>query len=222
MATFKDIEQANKTIKTTNIKGKEYAEVNQRIKAFRMLFPEGFIRTQIISHVDGVIVMQAAAGYIDATGAERVLGTGTAFEDKAKGMINGTSYVENCETSAIGRALGMLGLGIDMSVASYEEVNNAIAAQAQPVKKPAAKAPAKKAQPVALVCEACGCNIPAHGAIPAEVVAQQSKKQFGKTMCYDCAHVEKERREAQAAQVDAVALAQEAADALQLPFPIND
>ena len=219
MANFKEIEQANKTIKTTNIKGKEYAEVNQRIKAFRMLFPEGFIRTQIMSHEDGVIVMQAAAGYTDAAGAEHILGTGTAFEDKAKGMINGTSYVENCETSAVGRALGMLGLGIDMSVASYEEVNNAMAQQAQaaPVKKPAAKAPAKKA----LICEACGCNIPPHGAIPAEVVAQQAKKQFGKVMCYDCAHIEKERRAAQAAQVDAFAIAQEAADALQPPFPID-
>ena len=48
MATFKDIEKANATIKTTNIKGKDYAEVNQRIKAFRMLYPDGYIRTEII------------------------------------------------------------------------------------------------------------------------------------------------------------------------------
>lgn len=30
--TFKDIQEANKTIKTTDVKGKDYAEVNQRIK----------------------------------------------------------------------------------------------------------------------------------------------------------------------------------------------
>ena len=46
MITFDDIKRANQTIKTTPIQGKDYAEVNQRIKAFRMLFPEGFITTE--------------------------------------------------------------------------------------------------------------------------------------------------------------------------------
>ena len=215
MATFKDIEKANSTIKTTNIKGKQYAEVNQRIKAFRMLYPEGFIRTRIMSHEDGVVVMQAEAGYTDEQGAEHILGTGMAFEDKKKGMINGTSYIENCETSAVGRALGMLGIGIEMSVASYEEVSNAIAQQNA---RPASRTPAQKTAPV---CEVCKKPVPAHGAIPAEVVAQQAKKQFGKCMCYNCAHAEKERRAA-AEQVDAATIAQEVADALQLPFEIND
>ena len=36
--TFEDIQQANEKIKTTPIKGKDYAEVNQRIRAFRMLY----------------------------------------------------------------------------------------------------------------------------------------------------------------------------------------
>jgi hypothetical protein len=43
--------------------------------------------------------------------------------------INKTSYVENCETSAIGRALAMLGIGIDTSIASANEVSDAIAKQ---------------------------------------------------------------------------------------------
>lgn len=220
MATFKDIEKANSMIKTTNIKGKQYAEVNQRIKAFRMIYPEGFIRTQVISHEGGVVVMRTEAGYTDEAGTEHVLGTGMAFEDKAKGMINGTSYIENCETSAVGRALGMLGLGIDISVASYEEVSNAMAQQNTGTQAPK-KAPTspKKAAPV---CEVCNKVIPAHGAIPAEVVGQQAKKQFGKVMCYACAHAEKERRAALSAQVDPVAIAQEAANELQLPFPIDD
>ena len=37
--TFEDIQKANETIKTTDIKGKDYAEVNQRIKAYRMVYP---------------------------------------------------------------------------------------------------------------------------------------------------------------------------------------
>lgn len=127
--TFEDLKKANATIKTTNIKGKEYAEVNQRIKAFRMLYPEGFIVTQIVSNDDGVCVMRAEVGINDADGKAVVLGTGTAYEKESASMINRTSYIENCETSAVGRALGMAGFGIDTSVASYEEVKNAISQQ---------------------------------------------------------------------------------------------
>lgn len=122
--TFKQLQEANETIKTTNIKGKEYAEVNQRIKAFRMVYPAGFIRTAILSNEDGVCVMRAEVGFGDT-----ILGTGTAYEVKDATNINRTSYIENCETSAVGRALGMAGFGIDTSVASAEEVTNAIAQQ---------------------------------------------------------------------------------------------
>lgn len=126
MATFEDIKRANDTIQTTPIKGKNYAEVPQRIKAFRMLFPEGFIRTEMVSDKDGVCVFRAMVGtYLD-DGSMRILATGTAYEKESSSFINKTSYIENCETSAVGRALGMLGLGIDTSVASYEEVQNAI------------------------------------------------------------------------------------------------
>jgi len=55
--------------------------------------------------------------------------TGHGFEDESKGNINKTSYVENCETSAWGRALGNLGIGIDNEVRSYEEMTNAIEGQ---------------------------------------------------------------------------------------------
>ena len=51
------------------------------------------------------------------------------MEKESTSYINKTSYIENCETSAVGRALGMAGFGIDTSVASYEEVSNAIAQQ---------------------------------------------------------------------------------------------
>lgn len=122
--TFEELQRANAQIRTTNIKGKEYAEVNQRIKAFRMCYPEGFIRTQLLSVEDGVCIMRAEVG-----DGENILGTGTAYEKETSSYINKTSYIENCETSAVGRALGMAGFGIDTSVASYEEVSNAIAQQ---------------------------------------------------------------------------------------------
>ena len=119
---YLDLAIANETIKTTDIKGKEYAEVNQRIKAFRMVYPNGSIRTEMISNENGVCIFKASV--FDEEG--NLLGTGTAYEKEDSSFINKTSYIENCETSAVGRALGMCGFGIDVSVASAEEVQNAI------------------------------------------------------------------------------------------------
>lgn len=132
MATFEQLQKANESIKTVNIKGKEYAEVNQRIKAFRMVYPEGFINTDMKSNENGICIFHAAVGYyVEKEGfLDRVtLGTGTAYEKESSTFINKTSYIENCETSAVGRALGMAGFGIDTSVASAEEVETAIANQ---------------------------------------------------------------------------------------------
>lgn len=122
---YEQIEKVNKTIQTTDIKGKDYAEVNQRIKAFRMLVPNGTIETEILSNNNGVCVIKATIK--DEEG--KTLATGHAYEKEGSTFINKTSYIENCETSAVGRALGMLGIGIDTSVASYEEVANAIKQQ---------------------------------------------------------------------------------------------
>lgn len=120
--SYLDIAVANETIQTTDIKGKEYAEVNQRIKAFRMIYPDGSITTEMLSNDNGVCIFKAIISDKDG----RVLGTGTAYEKEDSSFINKTSYIENCETSAVGRALGMCGFGIDVSVASAEEVANAI------------------------------------------------------------------------------------------------
>ena len=122
MIIFEDIKKANESIKTVDVKGKQYAEVNQRIKAFRMCYPNGSISTEIISLADGVVTMRATVCNEEG----QILGTGTAQEKETSSFINKTSYIENCETSAVGRALGMCGFGIDTSVASAEEVQNAI------------------------------------------------------------------------------------------------
>lgn len=131
---YADIEKANKSIKTTDIKGKDYAEVNQRIKAFRMLYPQGTIKTMLVSNNDGICIFRAEVYEYEKCNdvgnyESKLLGTGTAYEKENSTFINKTSYIENCETSAVGRALGMCGFGIDTSVASAEEVQNAIANQ---------------------------------------------------------------------------------------------
>ena len=119
---YEDIQRANETIKPTDIKGKDYAEVNQRIKAFRMVYPQGCIQTHMVSNENGICVFRANI----TTENGVLLATGTAYEKENSTFINKTSYIENCETSAVGRALGMCGFGIDTSIASAEEVQNAM------------------------------------------------------------------------------------------------
>ena len=127
--TYEMIQKANDLVTQVDIKGKAYTEVNQRIKAFRMIYPTGSITTELVSLENGVCVMKATVAYVGDDGEMTILGEGTAYEKENSTFINKTSYIENCETSAVGRALGMAGFGIDTSVASYEEVATAIANQ---------------------------------------------------------------------------------------------
>lgn len=126
---------ANNGVKFTSVRGKQYAEVNQRILAFWSLFPNGRIITE--KRDDGNRCDFLCKVYRDA-GDEEPTVTGHAYEER-KGQVNSTSYVENCETSAIGRALGLLGIGATNAIASADEVLNAIAQQeaSQAPRKPA-------------------------------------------------------------------------------------
>lgn len=125
--TFERLQEANELIQTTDIKGKQYAEVNQRIKAFRKLCPDGSITTEMVSNENGVCVFRAFVH--DEAG--HLLATGTAYEKESSSFINKTSYIENCETSAVGRALGIAGFGIDVAIRSAEEEANAEIQQEQ-------------------------------------------------------------------------------------------
>jgi hypothetical protein len=165
---FDDIKKVNETLRTLDVKGKAYVEVNERIKAFRMLFPEGTIETEILSLMDGVVTMKATVS-VDG----KVLGVGHAQEKEESSFINKTSFVENCETSAVGRALGMVGIGIDTSVASAEEVENAILNQNKHI------------------CAACGKEIKdgkkTDGSVwSASDIAAYTLRKFGKELCVDC------------------------------------
>ena len=109
-------------MRTIEIRGKQYVPVNERVKEFRSRFPELRVLTEIVSLDENSVVMKATV--VDMEG--HALATGYAQEDRGSSNINKTSYVENCETSAVGRALGMYGIGIDASMASADEVANAI------------------------------------------------------------------------------------------------
>lgn len=108
-----------------NIKGKFYTTVDTRVHSFRKhLGTDAQILTEVIHHDDTRVVVKATVSvYID--GEYRVIGNDYAEEYRASGMVNKTSALENCCTSAIGRALACCGLG-GGEYASAFEVDNAI------------------------------------------------------------------------------------------------
>lgn len=119
------LKRANDGLPTIKVKGKEYVMVKDRVAAFRREFPGWPITTEIIKMEDGEVLMRAMV-----FNQERdCMAVGHAHEKEGASAINRTSYVENCETSAIGRALACLGIGIDDSYGSADEVASAISQQ---------------------------------------------------------------------------------------------
>ena len=124
--------------KAIKIKGKDYVLVADRLKFFVDNYPNGSIRTELISSPDAERVIVKAIVVPDCSKPERW------FADYSQaligdGYINKTSALENCSTSAIGRCLALLGIGLLESIASADEINKA-EAQAKiidkmPVKK---------------------------------------------------------------------------------------
>lgn len=106
-----------------SIHGKDYVLVNERIKEFHKLYPNGSIQTEM-NFPDQETVRCQAVIKPDCNSA-RVF-CGHAEENRKSSQINRTSAVENCETSAVGRALAMLGIGIETAIASAEEVVGAL------------------------------------------------------------------------------------------------
>ena len=116
-------------MKKINIKGTEYVPVNERILEFWKIHPEYSICTEIIHNQDDIVIITAKI--TDGNGVLRA--TGHAYEKEGNGFINKHHHIENAETSAVGRALGMLGIGIDTSVASFEEVANSTIQDGTPI-----------------------------------------------------------------------------------------
>ena len=114
-----------------NIHGKEYKTAAKRVDEFRKEHGTKLaIITSIVSIDEKMVVMKAEISDENL----RVIATGFAEENRQASQINRTSALENCETSAIGRALANFGLG-GGEYASADEVANAINQQSQPVKK---------------------------------------------------------------------------------------
>lgn len=133
---YSKIQTLNANLKYTNIKGKNYITVNQRVLAFRELYPGGRIVTEIVklSQEGESTAVIVKASIFDG---EVLISTGHAFENTNKNVnINKFSALENCETSAVGRALGFLGIGSTDSIASLEEVQTDETMQAPETQQP--------------------------------------------------------------------------------------
>lgn len=110
------------TNKAIDIKWKKYVLVSDRIIYFNETYPNGSITTERISEWEMEVVK--ATVIPDCANMERKF----TWYSQAKwwdGFINKTSALENCETSAIGRALAMMGIWVIDSIASLDEINKA-------------------------------------------------------------------------------------------------
>ena len=118
---------------TIDIHGKPYVMVKDRVIHFNNEYPNGCIRSKLVDRIDSVVIFEATV-IPDVDKPERFF-TGHAEEEIGSSQINQTSALENCETSAIGRALAMMGIGVNESFASGDEVANAVYQQSGGITK---------------------------------------------------------------------------------------
>lgn len=88
-----------------NFNVRDYVDVAERIQAFYERYPEGSIQTELV-RLEGDMAVFKATVYRDREDTHPT--TGWAYEREGVGYVNRTSFIENCETSAIGRALANL------------------------------------------------------------------------------------------------------------------
>jgi len=166
-----------------------YDEVKDRIKKFLSDHEDGRITTKILFQ-DGNRTMIKAFVYLNtgdqkdklpkATGIaeeERILEksiskkTGEEYEE-----VNYSSWTENCETSAIGRALANMGYSGDKRP-SREEMGKVQRYSNAKTFTPTATTAPENGQ--SDVCYVCGEKV-------TEKVAEYSKGKFKKVLCFDC------------------------------------
>lgn len=163
-------------MKTVNIKGKEYVEVNERLKEFRNNFKDYSLTTEIIELTPEYCVLKAVI--TDDKGIIRA--TGLAQENRDSSYINKTSYIENCETSAWGRALGNFGIGIDSAICTADELLMALNAQKANDSKPAPaqKTPADSFRTVGSSMKAAATKAGKYELSDAEIVEKAQKSTY--------------------------------------------
>ena len=118
---------------TVNIKGKPYVTVNERLKHIAANFQYS-IKSDFTYYPERKMWVVKASLSLFRDGVECTY-TGLAQEIESENYkeVNFSSALENAETSAVGRACAMAGIGIDGGIASADEVNKALARQVDEV-----------------------------------------------------------------------------------------
>jgi len=104
-------------------RGKSYVMVHTKVGAFNKLFPNGRIESEIIGDPTAHVFIRAKVTPNVEHPERYFIGHSQA---KWQGNINGAAALENAETSAVGRALSMMGIGIEDGMCSAEELAKAV------------------------------------------------------------------------------------------------
>ena len=158
-------------MQTINIKGKEYTPVAERLKYFAENYPNGSVVSELLTPYDAPEVWVKATVTPDVANPARCfIGHSQASWDDS--MINKSAALENCETSAWGRAFSAMGVGITDSVASADEMHKATSGV---TRKPAPYSTGETAKP----CSDCStaCTVAETG---------YSTKTYGRPLCRNC------------------------------------
>lgn len=123
----------------------DYIPVNERIAAFYVKHPEGSLQSELIELSESRVVIRA---YAYRTPADERPGIGlSSLEIPGKTPYTRGSEIENCETSAWGRAIAALGFEVKRGVASAEEVKSKQSTEPPPASSPAKAAKAPRSAP---------------------------------------------------------------------------
>ncbi len=164
----------------------EYVPVHERVEKFYSRHPLGRITTSVLEHdVEKGFIMIRAEVYREQDDALPAA-TGHAYELRSSGHVQQGSYVEVCETSAVGRALAMLGFEVKRGIASREELQKTARMQTERG-APAVERPAKSQAPAQVVAEASSAPDEAEPADDLDHDILQAAQALG----YDAAKVRK-------------------------------
>lgn len=131
----------DKKFKTVAVKGgKQYVEVKERLEYLSKEFEGEYSINTDYQYFEAVKIWVVKATLTLVQEGKTSTYTGLGQEKEGGTGVNSTSALENAETSAVGRACAMAGIGIDISIASADEVNKATNSQPAPKQEIAVEA----------------------------------------------------------------------------------